>query len=92
MATFGTRVTTTTQDKLIPKVVDTILNSNVLVVRTMGRAKPWTGENMKYPFKYQKNSTGTSFDGYDLLSTSASTTRNYLQFDPRFYQITVDRR
>jgi hypothetical protein len=89
MATFGTRVTTTTQDKLIPKVVDTILNSNVLAVRTMGRAKPWTGENVKYPIKYQKNSTGTSFSGYDLLSTAASTTRVNLQFDPRFYSITA---
>jgi hypothetical protein len=36
---FGTRVTTTTRDFLMPKVVDTILNSNVYFTRIVGAAK-----------------------------------------------------
>ena len=89
MASFGTRITTTTQDKLIPKVIDTILNSNVLATRVMAKAKKWSGEKMKHPIKYKKNVTGQSFDGYDTLSTAATDNRINLEFDPRFYQITA---
>ena len=54
MAAFGTRVTTTTQDKLLPKVVDTILNSNVLATRVLSKASKWHGEKMKFPVKHAK--------------------------------------
>lgn len=89
MAAFGTRVTTTTQDKLLPKVVDTILNSNVFATRVLSKAQKYSGERMKFPIKYQKNSTGQSFSGYDTFSTSAVDTRVNLEFVPKFYQITV---
>lgn len=67
---FGTRVTTTTQDKILPAVVDTILNSNVFATRMLGRAKKWTGETLKFPIKHAKNATGTSFSGLTLVSSS----------------------
>lgn len=86
---FSNRVLTTTQDKLVPKVVDTILNSNVFASRMLSRAKKWSGETMKFPIKFQKNSTGTSFNGYDTFSTAGSDTRVRLSFDPKFQQITV---
>lgn len=86
---MGTRVTTTTQDKLIPKVVDTILNSNVFASRMLSRAKKYSGERMKFPVKYAKNNTGTSFAGFDTFSTASTDNRVNLEFVPKFYQMTV---
>lgn len=86
---FGNRVTTTTQDLILPKLVDTVLNSNVFATRMLGRAKRWSGETIKQPIKVSKNSTGTSFSGFDTFSTSATNNRVNLSYTPKFYQITV---
>src|SRR3990167_5275448 len=86
---LGTRVTTTTQDKLMPKVVDTILNGNVFATRMLAKAQKFVGERMKFPVKYQKNTTGTSFAGFDTFSTSATDNRVNLEFVPKFYQMSV---
>ncbi len=87
---FGTRVTTTTRDYLMPKVVDTILDSNVYFTRIVGAAKKWQyGDQVKFPIFYQKNDTGGSFSGYDLLDTNAVDTRINLEFDPSFTYKTV---
>ena len=82
-------VLTTTQDKLMPKLVDTILDSNVMATRALAKAKKWSGEQMKFPIKTSKNQTGQSFQGFDTFSTNASDTRQNLVYDPAFYQITV---
>lgn len=89
MSALGTRVTTTTQDKIMPKLVDTILNSNVFATRVLTKASKWSGERMKFPVKYAKNVTGTSFAGFDTFSTSATDNRVNLEFVPKFYQITA---
>src|SRR3990167_4932906 len=89
MSALGTRVTTTTQDKLLPKVVDTILNGNVFATRMLSRAKKYTGERIKFPVKYAKNTTGTSFAGFDTFATSATDNRVNLEFVPKFYQMSV---
>ena len=89
MAVLGNRVTTTTQDKIMPKLVDHVLNSNVFFTRQVGRAKKWSGNQMKFPLKVAKNVTGTSFSGFDTFSTSATDNRRLLVYDPKFYQITV---
>jgi len=89
MSALGNRVTTTTQDKLLPKVVDTILNSNVGLTRVLSKAQKFSGERMKFPVKYAKNATGTSFAGFDTFSTSATDNRVNLEFVPKFYQMTV---
>lgn len=86
---FGNRVTTTTQDEILPKVVDTVLNSNVFATRMLGAAKKWTGETLKQPIKVSKNTTGTSFSGFDTFSTAATNNRVNLSYTPKFYQITV---
>lgn len=88
MSALGTRVTTTTQSHLLPKVVDTILNGNVFATRMLSRAQKFNGERMKFPVKYAKNTTGTSFAGFDTFSTSATDNRVNLEFVPKFYQIT----
>lgn len=89
MSALGTRVTTTTQSKLLPKVVDTILNSNIFATRMLSRAQKWNGERMKAPVKYVKNATGTSFAGFDTFSTASTDSRVNLEFVPKFYQMTV---
>ena len=67
---WSNRVTTTTQDLILPKLVDTILNGNVFATRMLGRAKKWVGETIKIPIKVSKNSTGTSFSGLTFVSSS----------------------
>jgi hypothetical protein len=89
MAAMGTRVTTTTQSKLMPYLIDTFLNSNVFATRQIGAAKRWSGERMKFPIKWKGNVTGTSFAGYDTFSTAATDNRVNMEFVPKFYQITV---
>lgn len=86
---MGTRITTTAQSKLVPKVVDAILSGNVFATRMLSKASKWNGERMKFPVKYAKNTTGTSFSGFDTFSTSATDNRVNLEFVPKFYQMTV---
>ena len=80
---------TVTNQTLAPNVVDTVLNSNVGLTRFLMRAKPWKGETMKFPIKWQKGIAGSSFSGYDTFSTAASDTRVNMSFTPKFYQTNV---
>ena len=89
MAQFGNRVLTTVNQKIMPKVVDTVLNSNVFATRMLANVQKWSGETLKFPIKYQKNNTGTSFTGFDTFSTSAVDNRVNFAFNPKNYQITV---
>ena len=72
----------------MPKLVDTILNGNVFATRMLAKALKFGGERLKIPVKYQKNTTGTSFSGFDTFSTAATDNRVNLEFVPKFYQIT----
>ena len=86
---YGQRIQTTVQTKYLPYTVDTILNSNVLFQRVVRAAKKWSGRTLRAPIKYAKNTTGTSFRGFDTFSVSATDNRVNLEFTPSFYQITV---
>jgi hypothetical protein len=83
---FGNRVNTTTESKLQPKFVDTVLNSNVLFSRIARAAKRWNGETLKKSIKVSQNSLGGSFSGFDTFSTSATDTRVKLSYDAKFYE------
>lgn len=85
---FGARITTTTNQVFMPRLVDTVLRSNVLATEVLMKAERFRGERMKFPIKYQTNTTGTSFSGFDSLSTSATLNRVNLEFTPKTYQIT----
>jgi hypothetical protein len=90
MATMNTnRLLTTTRFKLVPKVVDTILNSNVLATMLIAKAQKWSGSSKKFPVKTSTNNTFQTFSGYDTFSTNTSDTRQNLEFNPSFSQITV---
>ena len=88
--TFTERVQSITQDKLLPGVVDIVLNSNILALRLMaGSPKMWSGETLKKPIKFEKSTTGGSFSGLDTFSTSTTDNRERLSFDPRGYYQSV---
>lgn len=86
---FGNRVLTTTQQFIMPALVDTVLNSNVWACRVLANAKKWRGETMKFPIKYAKNTSGQSFSGYDTFAIQAQNTRVNMQYFPAFYRINV---
>lgn len=86
---YGQRIQTTVKQKYLPYAVDTILNSNVLFQRVVRAAKKFSGRTLRIPIKTEKNSTGQSFRGFDTLSTTATDNRQYLEYTPDFYQITV---
>jgi hypothetical protein len=73
----------------MPKLVDTILGSNVLFTRFVSKAKKWRGEKLKFPVKYAKNVTGGSFAGFDTFSVEATNNRVNMEYEPKFYKITV---
>lgn len=85
---YGQRIQTTVQQKYLTYAVDTVLNSNVLFQRIVRAAKKWSGRTLRVPIKYEKNTTGTSFRGFDTFSTAATDNRVYMEYTPAFYQIT----
>jgi hypothetical protein len=89
MELYGQRIQTTVQQKYLPFVTDTVLNSNVAFQRFVRAAKKWSGRTLRVPIKYKKNVTGQSFRGYDSFSVAATDNRQFMEFTPSFYQITV---
>jgi len=90
--TFDDYIQTITQDQIVPKIVDTVLSGNVVSLRFLSNGKPWSGETLKVPFKYQKSSSGGAFDGFDTFNTTKYNTRAKMSFSPTgYYQsITMD--
>src|SRR3990167_10899137 len=88
--TFDAYVQSVTQDEIVPKVVDTVLGSNVLSLTILSKSKPWNGETIKVPVKYQKNSTSQgSFDGFDTFDTTKVNTRVNMSFNTTGYYHSV---
>lgn len=86
---YGQRIQTTVQTEYLPFVVDTILGSNVMFQRVVRAAKKWSGRTLRVPVKVSKNTTGQSFRGFDTFSVAATNNRQFMEFTPSFYQITV---
>lgn len=86
---MSNRLTSVTNRCLLPKVVDTILGSNVLATRMLSNAQKWKGQKIEKAIKKSKNTNGGSFSGLDTFSTSEADTRINITFDPKFYEIPV---
>jgi len=86
---YGQRIQTTVQTKYLPKVADTVLNSNVVFQRAVRSAKKWDGRTIRKPVKYAKNTTGSSFSGFDTLAVSATDNRVNMEYTPSWYHIAV---
>ena len=81
---FSAFVTTVTQDKIVPKVVDNILAGNVLTMRFLAQGRPWgSGHRYDIPIKYQASTSGGSYSGFDAFSTTQVNTRVMATFDPK---------
>src|SRR3990167_2392082 len=87
--TFTNRLTTVTQDEILPSAVDTILGDNFISFRFLSNANKWSGEQLKRPLKYQKSTLGGSFSGLDTHSTSTVETRVMMAYDVRGYEMPV---
>ena len=85
--TFDDKVQSITQEVLIPKVVDNVLNSNVLTARILGNAKEGKGYDIRKPLKYKNSGTATSFAGLDTFSASQLNTKVKMIYDMRAVRI-----
>ena len=87
--TFTDRLTTVTQDEILPNVADAILGGNFITFRFVSNGKRWNGETLKRPTKIAKSSLGGSFSGLDTHSTATTNTRRMLEYDVRGYEMPV---
>lgn len=85
MSIFNENLRSITQTYLAPKVVDTVLNGNVLAMKLLGNPKKWSGEQMKKAVKVYKASNGNSFSGLDTFNTNKPNTKVQIAFDPKGY-------
>jgi len=81
--TFGDRVTTLTQEVLLPKVVDNVLNSNILAFRLAGNAKPARFFDIRKSIKYQNSGTASSFASLDTFTATQLDTKVKMIYDMR---------
>lgn len=87
--TFGNRVTTITQNTILPKVFDTILGDNWITFRVVSNGLKWSGHTLDRPLKVTKSTLGGSFSGLDTHSTSTVDTRVLMSYDPRGYEMPI---
>lgn len=83
MATFGNYIQTVTRQKIVPSVVEGIVNGNVLTMRLFSNSKEWSGESLKRPLMYALNSSGGSYSGFDPFTTTQVDTRVLMSYDVR---------
>lgn len=86
---FSNRVTTITQDEIIPAAVDTFLSDNFISFRFLSNAAKWRGHQMSKPLKIGKSSLGGSFSGLDTHSTSTVESRVLMTYDVRGYEMPI---
>ena len=87
--TFDAQVQTLTQDYIVPKVTDNVLQSNVLALVMLANGKPWMGEQYKCPVKLASHTQGGSFNDFSEFSASNENVRQNAYFDPRGYYQSV---
>ena len=89
--TFTDRVNTITQEKIIPLVVDQVMDGNVLAARALDAVvRPWTGgEFIAQPIRTAANANVGSFEGTDTLTTGLENTRRKMLFYPKAYYASV---
>ena len=72
----STVVTTITQDKILPKMVDIVNSGNVLLLRFMGKSRPWpSGETLRFPVKVVASTALGSYAGFDSFGTAQADQR-----------------
>jgi len=81
--TFSDQVMAMTQEVLIPKVIDGVLNSNILPLRLIGNAKEGKGYDIRKSIKYQNSGAAASFAGLDTFAAAQLSTKVKMIYDMR---------
>lgn len=89
MATFDANARAVVQNVLAPKVADQVIDNSPLTMELLSNVKKFKGQKMNKTFKFQKQSNGKSFSGFDRFNTTKSDTKRKLEFDPRGYTMPV---
>ena len=83
-------VTTTTQTRLLPKAVDSILNGNVLTMRLLKSAVKWLGgTSIDIAVNLTDITAVGSYFGFDTLSTTQENIRQRAVFTPSQYYVSI---
>src|SRR3990167_7189831 len=83
MPALSTFVTSLTQDKFLPKVVENALNGNVLTMKLMQAPVSWNGgTSIEVPVNLESYDQLGSYSGADVLSTTQQNTRQRASFTP----------
>lgn len=84
MPAVGKIVTSITNDKILPKVVDQVLSGNVLLMRLLrDKSKNWSGGyQLNVPVNMTAYTALGSFSGFDTLATAQQSTRQNAAFNP----------
>lgn len=83
--TFDTNLQALTQSVLLPKVIDTVLNSNAFTFRILSNAQAWNGTTMDFAVQTSSAANGGSYSGVDLFTINTVDPNAKMQFDPRAY-------
>ena len=67
----------------MPKVVDNVLNSNILSLRLIGNGKEGKGYDIRKSIKYKVSGTATSFSGLATFTASQLSTKVKMIYDMR---------
>jgi len=86
---FDAQIQTITQDYIVPKVTDNVLQSNILALIFLANGRPWNGEQMKFPVKLSSHTQGGSFDDFSTFSVANENVRQTAAFDIRAYYQSV---
>lgn len=89
MSIFNENLRAITQDYLAPKVLDSVLNGNVLAMKLLGMPKKWSGEQMSKTVRVSKQNNGGSFSGMDTFNRNKPSTKVRLAFDPKGIYVPV---
>lgn len=73
----------------MPKVVDNVLGSNIILFRLLGNAKQGKGESIKKAVKYRNGGQATSFAGLDTFSAAQLDTKVRMSYDMRGFRIPI---
>lgn len=87
--TFDAQIQSITQDYIVPKITDQVLQGNVLTIIFLANGKPWNGEQFKVPVKLTSHTQGGSFNDFGEFNINNENTRQVAAFDPRAYYQSV---
>lgn len=88
---FLAKVTNTTREMFLDKVVDGVLEENPLFESLVKNSKSWSGEKVKSAIKVKKGKNSTAYGINDIipLDSDPDTSRLHFSFDPKFRSKTV---